>query len=242
MAEVFDRSAYSSIPTKLWEYHERLLVDNSSHRLLEAIQRQGAEKTWRAIDEIFALAKQATKLRPDKLLERLGFESSDLDSANFQAMLGILRAINQLGQLGFKDFEPLHPKLNRQEADFIASRGDKRYAVEVFRSSETAYRAINHEKPSSDIASYIEGRAKEKLQQVNSTVQAHKCDAGMVVVVLDSQPAKALSSTVELRQVVEKVVHHIGEPRDTYLILFTGMADEYGKDEYVCCPLLPRVS
>ena len=242
MTEGFDLSAYPSIPKKLWEYSDRLLADNPSHRLLKAIQRQGAGKTWRAINELFALAAQATNLHPDKLLERLGFNSGDLDSSNFQAMLGVLRAINQLCQLGFKDFEPLHPKLNRQEADFIASRGDQRYAVEVFRSSETAYRAVSHEKPSSDLATYIGGRVKEKLQQVSSTVLAHKCDRGIIVVVLDSQPAKALSSTDELQQVIKEAVCRLGEPRNTYLILFTGMADEYGKDEYVCFPSLPQVS
>jgi hypothetical protein len=66
-----------------------------------------------------------------------------------------------------------------------------------------------------------------------------KCDARIVVVVLDSQPAKALSSSDELQQVVKEVIHRIGEPRDTYLILFAGMADKYGKDEYVCVSSLP---
>ena len=73
------------------------------------------------------------RLSSDELLKLLGFKNNDLDSANFQSMLGVLRAITQLGQLGFTDVEALPPKKSRQDADFIASRGGERYAIEVFR-------------------------------------------------------------------------------------------------------------
>jgi hypothetical protein len=61
-----------------------------------------AWRTWRAINEIFDPASQATRLSSGELLSLLGFKNNDLDSANFQSMLGVLRAINQLGQLGFQ--------------------------------------------------------------------------------------------------------------------------------------------
>lgn len=239
MAEGLDRSVYPAIPKKLWEYYERILVDRPSHRLVEATQRQGVDKTWRAINEIFVLACQATRLSSDELFELLGFKNNDLDSANFQSMLGVLRAINQLGQFGFTDVEPLPPKKSRREADFIAGRGGERYAIEVFRSSETAFRAVGHEVPCLDLAGYIEGRVNEKIKQVSSTIQTHNCDAGAIVVVLDSQPAKALSSAAELQQMVDEVMQRLVTLSKTYLIVFTGMADEYGRDEYVCCPALP---
>lgn len=241
MPESFNRTHYSSIPQKLWEYHDRLVVDYPAHRLLEAIRKQGSDKTWRAINEIFDRAIQATKLSPNQLIDRLGFEINDLDSANFQAMLGILRAINMLSQIGFRDIKPLHPRLNRQEADLLARRGDKRYAIEVFRSSETAYRFVDHLKPSSNLATHLAGKGKEKLQQVHSTAQAHNCDAGIIVLVLDSQPAKALSATAELQNAVSEAFQAIGSPVDIHLFLFTGMSNEQGSDERVCYPSLPEI-
>jgi hypothetical protein len=84
LAEGLDRSVYPAIPKKLWEYYERILVDRPSHRLVEATQRQGVEKTWRAINEIFVLACQATRLSSDELFELLGFKNNDFDSENFQ--------------------------------------------------------------------------------------------------------------------------------------------------------------
>lgn len=241
LAENFNRAHYTSIPEKLWEYYDRIVGACPSHRLLEAIRKQGSDVTWRAINEIFDRASQATKISPDQLIGRLGFETNDLDPANFQAMLGILRAINLLNQIGFRDIEPLRPKLNRQEADLLAQRGNKRYAIEVFRSSEAAYRFIDHEKPSANLVTYIAERTHAKLQQVVSTVQAHNCDAGIIVIVVDSQPAKALSSTSELQDVMSEAFQAIGSPTGIHLFLFTGMANEQGSDEYVCCPSLPEV-
>lgn len=97
-----------------------LLSDRPDHRLLQAIQAQGEERTWRAVNTIFDLAGQATALDPAELLNRLGFESNDLDSANFQAMLAVLRTINKLHETGFMEIAPLRPRLVRREADLLA--------------------------------------------------------------------------------------------------------------------------
>lgn len=239
MPNSFDRTAYPSIPPQLWIHYDRLCVERPQHRLVEAVRTQGAETTWRAINEIVALASQATGLPPDQFFSRLGFNVNDLDSANFQAMLGILRSINKLTQLGFTGIQPLQPLRNRQEADLLARRNGRLYSVEVFRSSEEAYRFANHNKPSSDLATYIERRLREKLPQVRATMGAHSCAAGMVVVVMDSYPSKALNDVGEYHEAIRVAFQKVSDTKGIHVILFTGMADMHGNDEHVCYPPLP---
>lgn len=241
MPDVFDRTAYPSIPTQLWIHHDRLCVDHPQHRLVETIHKQGAEKTWRGIDDMFRLACQATGLPPGQLFESLGFGCNDFDSANFQAMMGILRAMNILGQHGFTDFQPLRPLPNRKEVDFLAKRNHTLHAVEVFRSSENAYRYAEPDNPTSAFPAYLQRRLQEKLPQVSATMQAHNCAAGMVVVVMDSYPSKALNDADEYQESVKVAFEQVGNPQGMHLFLFTGMADMHGGDEYACYPPLSEL-
>jgi hypothetical protein len=234
----FDRTAYPSIPQQLWVHYDRLCKERPQHRLVEAVRRQGAETTWRAINEIVALASQATRLPPNQLFVSLGFNVNDLDSANFQAMLGILRSINKLTQLGFTGIQPLRPLQNRQEADFLAKRNGRLYSVEVFRSSEEAYKLANHNKPSSDLATYIERRLREKLPQVRATMGEHSCAAGMVVVVMDSYPSKALNDAGEYHEAVRVAFEKVSDTEGIHVLLFTGMVDMHGNAQPVCYPPL----
>ncbi len=240
MPDNFDRTVYTSIPAQLWDHYDRLRVERPEHRLVQAVRRQGAERTWQKINEIFSLASHATGLPPDQLFNRLGLRANDLDPANFQAMLGILRSINMLRQLGFTEFQPLRPLRNRQEADFLAKRNNRLYAVEVFRSSEVANRLANHNNPTANLAVYIEGRVREKLPQVEATIRAHNWVAGIVVVVMDSDPSNALDDGGELLDAVRVAFEVVGNPDGIHIFLFTGMSDIHGNDEHVCYPPLPQ--
>lgn len=239
MSGTIDRGKYSDIPQQIWDYYDRLLSckGHEQHRLVQAIQKQGEAKVWQGINELFALASQAVGgVSPGQLFEEIGLGKNDFDSNNFQAMLSILRAINMLGQLGFKQPKLLQPLSNRKEADFLAMRGEKLYAVEVFRSSEEAYRYADSDNSESAFARYLRARLDEKLPQVKTTVQEHKCDVGLVVVVMDSQPSKALNDAGEYQQAVRTAIEQVGKPSGIQLLLFTGMADKSGGNEYACYP------
>lgn len=232
MPENLNRSAYPSIPARFWRHYDRLLSDQPQHRLLEAILRQGAERTLDAINTIFFLAATATALQPDELLLCLGFQDNDLDPANFQAMLAVLRTINKLHELEFVEIKPLRPSLVRREADLLAVRNDKLYSIEVFRSAETASRLTNHEHASVNLASYVTSRVQEKLPQVRTTMREHNCEAGIVVIVMDSQPSRALDDVTDYLQAVTDAFQRIGSPQDIHILLFTA------HDEQVCHPPL----
>ncbi len=240
MADTIDRGKYTDIPQQIWSYYDRLLSRKGfeQHRLVQAIQKQGEETTWRGINELFALTSRAAEMSPGQLFEALGLGKNDFDSSNFQAMMGILRAINILGQHGFSQPKPLRPLSNRKEADFLAKREGKLYAVEVFRSSELSFRYADPENPGSDFAQYLRKRLDEKLPQVNTTIKEHDCDAGLVVVAMDSQPSKALNDAAEYQKAVRAAIEQVGNPSGVHLFIFTGMADERGNNEYACYPPL----
>ncbi len=229
---------YPEVPQKLWKSYERLLTDNPQHKLIEAIRRQGYDKTWKGINDVFLHASQATGITPSKLYEEIGFRDNDLDENNFQALLGILRSINMLNEVGFQELRPLRPKKSQKEVDLLGWFANKLLAIEVIRSSEKKYCYPDHEKPSTNSITYIVGRYSEKRAQLDSSIKNHGCDAGLLVVIMDSQPFKALVPLEELIQVTQDAFVAMGNPAKTYLAVFTGMANEQGKNEYAIFPAL----
>ncbi len=97
MPDNFDRTVYTSIPAQLWDHYDRLRVERPEHRLVQAVRRQGAERTWQKINEIFSLASHATGLPPDQLFNRLGLRANDLDPANTHVDWGRVLQSNILG-------------------------------------------------------------------------------------------------------------------------------------------------
>ena len=183
-------------------------------------------------------ASNATGMTSNQLYEEIGFRENDLDENNFQALLGILRSINLLNEVGFQELRPLRPKKFQKEVDLLGQFANKLLAIEVIRSSEKKYCYPDHEKPSSNPIKYIVGRYREKRPQLDSSVKNHKCDAGLLVVIMDSQPFKALVPSEELIRLIEETFLAMGNPDKTYLAIFTGMANERGKNEHAIYPSL----
>jgi len=231
-------SQYPNIPQKLWEYYERLKKENPHHKLIEAIKEQGYGKAWRGINDVFWHASKATGMPPDKLYEEIGFNQNDFDDNNFQALLGILRAINILNDQGFQELKPLRPKKSQKEVDLLGRFNKKLLAIEVIRSSEKKYSFPDHKKPSSNSLTHIVGRYSEKRSQLDSSIANYDCDGGMLMVVMDSQPFKALVSGEELEQMVQETFIALGSPAKTYLSVFTGMAAEQSKNIFSIYPLI----
>ncbi len=69
-------------------------------------------------------------------------------------------------------------------------------------------------------------------------MNTHKCSKALLVVVMDSQPAKALVSGDEWHEVAENTFEMMGNPDNTHLLVFTGMADINGQDERILYPPL----
>lgn len=105
---------YPHIPQQLLEYR--------SLKLVEAFNHQGEAKTWRAIDDQFRIVSEITRLKPDDLLLRLGFDARNLDRYSLQSLFGVMRTVVTLRNLGFVAITPLPPRQDRKEADLLAKR------------------------------------------------------------------------------------------------------------------------
>jgi hypothetical protein len=234
-----DTRAYPSIPQALWAYCQKLHAKNHSHPFLEAIKKQGEERTWKGINDLFQITCQNIGLDSDRLLRQLGFDERNFHPSYLSAILGIMRNINMLNNIGFANIHPLPPKKSQREADLTAEYGGVKLAVEVFRSSETAYRYPGHSDPNHNLERYIVGRYKEKRSQLDATMKAHLCGKAVLAVVMDSPPAKQLTDGNEWKTTAKEAFDLMGNPANTHLLIFTGNFDpNTGKDEFVIYPPL----
>lgn len=234
-----DVAAYPSIPPAIWSYYRKLLYAKPSHPLVRAIKNQGESPTWKAIDELLKIAGDNTGLAPQGLLKVVGFNENNLDNSHIQAVFGVLRTINMLCNLGFTKPRPLPAKKSTRECDLLAEYNGARYAIEVFRSSEAAYRFPNHKDPARNLQSYITRRHKKKRTQLAATMKAYNCSKALLIVVMDSSPAKQLTRSDEWDEIARSAYHTMGSPTDTHLLIFTGLKDfRTGGDDYAAYPTL----
>lgn len=236
---MMEAAGYPAIPPAIWSYYTRLLEATLAHPLVETVRNQGEDQTWRAINALFHITATNTRLAPEKLLSQLGFDENNLDNNHLQSIFGVMRAINMLHDLGFANITPLPARRSRRECDLLAEYQGARLAIEVFRSSEAVYRFPGHHDPVHDLQSYIAGRYQAKRTQLEATMKAHNCSKSLLVVVMDSPPAKQLTRSDEWQGIAKQAFMSMGSPGDVHLLMFTGNKDEStGKDEHVIHPLL----
>lgn len=234
-----DTHAFPAIPQAIETYYQGLLKSHGSHPLLQAIKRQGEERTWQGINELFRVTAESTALNSGRLLRELGFDDKNFDPDYLQAIFGIMRAINMLHSVGFSQIRPLRPQRSRRECDLLGDYDGTRYAIEVLRSSEAAYRFPEHKTPAHNLENYIAQRFIEKRSQLDATMKAHQCSKTLLVVVMDSPPAKQLTGSDEWDSIVNKAFELMGKPVNTHLFVFTGLQDiRTGKDEWAIYPPL----
>src|SRR6476469_2875895 len=145
-----DFSKYPSIPSEFWSYYQTLQYKRNSHPIVDAMSRQGHEKTLKALNEPCETTCRNTGLK-EKLFLNLGFDQNNFDNNHLQSILGVMRAINTLNDLGFKKITPLPTRKSRREADLLAVYMNKWFAVEVFRSNEVSYRFPDHSNKSNNL-------------------------------------------------------------------------------------------
>ncbi len=230
-------NAYPFLTQKFWSYYQFLRDSNPSHRLIRVVQERGERQAFQPINELFRITSQNTKLEPDKLLNHLGLDLRNHAEDHLQAIFGVMRAVNTLAAIGFTNMTPLLPQESRRECDLLAEYSGIRFAVEVFRSSETAYRFPEHSLPRHNLENYISQRYINKRSQFQATMDAYNCKKGLLAVVMDSQPAKALSG---LYAVAKEAFEQMGNPNDLHLLIFNGVSDIHGKDERAIYPKLPH--
>lgn len=124
-------------------------------------------------------------------------------------------------ELDFGKIKPLRRQSSRKEADLLAVRQGIRFAVEVVRSNERAYRLPGSTK--GDFYNYIRNVWNKKQDQIRLSMENHHCEKGMLAVVLDSEPMKGGFMTPdELFACVENAQVGLIWTNDVHLLVFTG--------------------
>ncbi len=232
-----DPAAYPAIPEVIWAYYEKILDRKLEHPLVKAIKTQGEGRTWQSINDLFSITAKNTGLVSDKLLTELGFKENNFDNNHLQSIFGVMRAINMLHTLGFSEIKPLPAKKKTRECDLRAEHNSQRFAIEVMRSSEAAYRFPDHEDPVHDLPTYVVRRYQEKHTQLTATMKAHNCYKALLVVVMDSPPAKQLTESGEWDGIAKNIFENMKNPPDIHILLFTGLRDaKTDTDEYAVYP------
>src|SRR5690242_21428525 len=74
-----DFSKYPSIPSEFWSYYQTLHDKRNSHPIVDAMSRQGHEKTLKALNELCETTCRNTGLK-EKLFLNLGFDQNNFDN------------------------------------------------------------------------------------------------------------------------------------------------------------------
>ena len=228
---------YAAIPTSFWPYYAKLCSTNTRHPLLRATQIYGEQSILDNIDKLFRITLRNTGLEKKELFSDLSFDRNNLDDDHLQSIFGVMRAINILSGIGFSNLRPLRPKKRKRESDLVGEKNGEKYAIEVFRSNERAYRFPDHHRYPNSLQRYIAKRyLRDKRLQLESTMRTYKCQKALLAVVMDSQPAKALVAGSDWNVVAKKTFELMKTPTNTQLFIFTGMSDIDGKDEFIFYP------
>jgi len=232
------------IPKDLRDYLDNLNSNYPNHRYIQECSDRGKKAVDDKIDSLLTSASKATGLVPEKLLKALDFDKRDFDGERIQSLFAVLRTINILTtQYGFSEITPLRRKLKQREADLLGTHERIKFAVEVARSSDQAFRLAG-----ANLNRYIKELWERKENQIRSSMVSNKCERGILVIVLDSEPVRSdlvleinppFPKWISLSGAVELAYHNISDPIHIHLLLSTGF-ESSGQAEVAIFPPLSK--
>lgn len=183
------------------------------------------DPTLDSIDRLFEHACCITGMTGEGLLSTIDFSMKDFDPDRLDAVFGVLRAIEFLANLGFIDIRPLRAT-NSPRSDIIACFDGKKFSIEVVTSSRRSYRWPGHVKHSSNLVRYIVDKCQEKQAQLRNTLQEINAEYQLLVLVLNSSPARALMNLDDYQLVLQEAYAELGSPKLLYLGITTGLPSQ----------------
>jgi hypothetical protein len=228
-----DNSRYPHIPQALVT-HARLCITQSTESRLVDDLLIDAEKTSQAFDRLFDQASKITGLSPSDLLSATGFSPRDLDTARLESALAEIRTIIFLNAQSFQDILPLRAKHTRM-ADFVARRGNEKYAVEVADSTYNATKRFSIEQ----LAGWVVSRYQKegKASQLEYTVSAEHCRRKVFVAIINTRLTAALQTHREFYEAAQRAWIAVGPDTTLHICVVTGKETfGYGPDDAVFPP------
>ena len=220
----------ANIPRQFREYIQNVAKSRLKERWIPALLGPHGTSILQDIDVRFSRASRILNLSPAQIAKELDLDSNNITGNRMDSFIAELRALFWLDTLGLKNIRPLRATSKRQ-GDFVGEYRSIRYAVEVFYSPEDFYRWPDHESRRKDLIRYYIDRAAEKRSQVDSSIENEKCKKGVLVLVLDSNPAKALIGRQGYLDVLKRVYHELSWGPDYHYGIITGMVSGEGLDD-----------
>jgi hypothetical protein len=217
------------IPKKFIDYLDKLHAkhnDDWSKELLEQDFRNSMEGR-------FNRACASCQFTCNQLLKGLDFKPNDLRKEALESFIAELRTISWLGDLQMQNIKPIPAQQNRSFADFYCEFMGIRYIVETFCSVQSSYRYSDHMRQSANLEKYFIKRAQEKKIQLESTANEFGCQNKIIVLVLNSYPALALTTKNDYGQLLENICKKLNWGNNYWFGLITGMSSLQGNDDSI---------
>lgn len=233
-----DRSNYPDIPSKLIRYLENAKsIGDPKNRFVAAL-KDASELTIGAIDNLFLLASNATKLSPDDLLRMTDFNVKDQSPERIDSALAEIRTINFLDEEGFTHITPLRASKSRR-ADISAKRCNYSYSIEVVTSNFYARDRTWDDQIQKWIKSRLIG--EQKNVQISNTANEIGNARHVLVCVLDTLGAVALNTHEDYLEMAKSTWHKLENNSNWHICIITGRkALGHGSDNTVF-PSWPNV-
>jgi len=213
---------YPNIPQQFWEYIHNADRCKVQDRWLSVLMGPDSRSILQDIDGRFQRAGKILNLSPSKIAKALDLDPKNVAHNRLDSFFAQFRVVFFLGGQGFSNITPLR-RSSKPSADFVAEYRSIRYAVEVFHSSSDNYQWPNHESRRCDLIRYFVDKAKRKRDQVDATREKKQCEKGILVLVLDSYPAKALLCRSDFQHILEQVHNKLVWGESYYFGIITGM-------------------
>ena len=228
---------------KLQNYLDHIFLNKLNHSYIETCEGFGRKIVDEKINKLLTHSAIDTGTTEIELLNALDFDGRNYDEQKIQSVFAVLRTIRILStELFFNKIKPLPRQPGRKEADLLAFKNNLLFSIEVARSSEIAPRWVG-----ANLNRYISDLWGKKEEQIRSSMSHHKCEKGMLCIILDSEPAKSdlclevippFPKWLSLPVIIEGAYRNIGDPKDIHLLLSTGQFESGEKLIYAVFPRL----
>ncbi len=217
-----DKKKYPNIPPQFWSYLQYAARCQVQDRWLSATTSPDWEDTLRDVDQRFKRASKILHLPPPKIAKEFHLDPNNVTGNYLDSFFAELRAVFFLQNAGLSDITHLR-RTAKPSADLVAQHGSIRYAVEVFYSSSDNYKWPNHKSRRPDLIRYLVDTARRKRIQVDESMKEHACQKGILPLVLDSYPARALLRRSDFAHVLDQVYRELAWGVNYLFGIITGM-------------------
>jgi len=228
-----DFGQFRHLPQELVVYAENVIRQgNEKDHFVECLLAEDRLDFLKDLNGRFQRACNIANTSPRDLARTMGFNPADTMKGRLESLLAQVRAIFGLAYFGATSVTPL-PSQGRTEADFVASFGHVKCAVEVFHRASWSHLYTGHVQKRYNPVDYFTNRASDKKRQLDSTASAHDCQKMLLLGVVDSNLLVALRTKTHLNLVLEQIAAALDWGPDYHFAIVTGKTSYEGVDDCI---------